>query len=257
MQRFILLYMLVFLSAAELPAQALTYFGSIKDIIDRECVSCHNKEGIAPFALENIDQLKSHREIILSVIQKGIMPPWRPDPNYTHFLSERILSTADKQKIVSWIQQGCPPGEAGADIPGRQNKTRKNASDQLVLRLPFTIKIPANNADTIVLVEMPYEIPQDTFVSSYEFVPVHNSGIHHLFVSIEKADKVNATKADFEDLPGLQFWDGKIFHERFSYRYPDFAGGWRPGQTVIAMPPTIGWLLPKKGLMLYQIGRAS
>jgi len=231
----------------------VTYYSDIRNIINQNCISCHNLNGIAPFALEDLEQVIAHKSIIRSVVEKNIMPPWKPDPNYTHFLDERILSLTDKQKIIDWIQQGCQPGTPGTDNTSQQSEIRKNRPTDLVLKLPFAIKIMASTTDTTVLVEMPYEIDRDTVVSSYEFVPARNAGIHHVFITIEKADKPDAQKSDYEDVQGLDFWDGKAFHERLSYLYVSFAGNWRPGLSVTSMPAHVGWRIPKKGLLLYQL----
>jgi hypothetical protein len=242
----------VFLNLSLLYGQPVTYFNDIQGIFSQNCTSCHNQNGAAPFALENLGQVIEHKGIISSVVERNIMPPWRPDPNYSHFLNERILSISDKQKIIDWIQQGCQPGSPGTDEKLQKSDALKNNSADLVLKLPFDVKIPASTTDTIVLVEMSYEIAQDTFVTAFQFLPAKNAGIHHMFASIEPLNKT-ANKSDYDDLPPLPFWDGKTFNQRLSYKYLDFYGGWRPGEMVTAMPPHIGWLIPKKGLLLYQL----
>jgi hypothetical protein len=253
MKRGLLVYLAVCINLTLLNGQAVTYFNDVTYIFSRNCTSCHKQDGIAPFALENLDQVIPHKSIILSVLNKGIMPPWRPDPEYSHFINERILSPSDKQKIISWIREGCQPGAPTTGEVAPQKDPGKDHSGELIFKLPYTIKILAGNTDTNVWVEMPYELEKDTFVSSYEFVPAHNSGIHHAMISIQNAVDIVA-ESDVEDILEGTFWDGRAFHERsFSSKYLAFMGGWVPGQSELTMPSNMGWRLPKRGILLYQL----
>src|SRR5438874_382936 len=38
-----------------------------------------------------------------SQVQSGLMPPWKADPNYHHFLDERILEPNEKDLISAWV----------------------------------------------------------------------------------------------------------------------------------------------------------
>jgi hypothetical protein len=134
----------------------------------------------------------------------------------------------------------------------QNDEGKKNAPADLVLKLSYPIKIRASNTDTNIFIEMPYEIARDTVISSYEFVPGHNSGIHHVFISIQNA--VDVMQSGIETTLDGMFWDGKDFHYRsFSSNYLAFEGGWISGQSPYIMPAGIGWRIPKKGILIYQL----
>ena len=39
------------------------------------------------------------------------MPPWPADPNYSHFIGEKILTEKEKMILQKWYDQGSIPGD--------------------------------------------------------------------------------------------------------------------------------------------------
>src|SRR4030095_1664493 len=44
-------------------------------------------------------------------IQAKLMPPWKADPNYRHFLDERILTQEEIDLVSQWVTNGGPAGD--------------------------------------------------------------------------------------------------------------------------------------------------
>lgn len=242
----LLLVVACFSSYAAL-GQDLTY-REIQPILKKNCLQCHKKDGIAPITFGTYKDVVKSALLIKKVILIGYMPPWKPDPTYTHFTDERILPSEDKAKLIAWIDNQCPKGSTPA---ATNEKSEKPTSEQngITFTLPFNIHIAASTRDTNVWVEMPYQLEKDTFVSSYEFVTSKKNGIHHaLFV-------VN----DATDLPGNNyyeedFFDGKKMNHRvFNNSVLSLMGGWVPGSTPYALPGGIGYYLPRRGIISFQI----
>ena len=49
--------------------------------------------------------------MIAYVTSTGYMPPWPADPNYSHFIGEKILTENEKMILQKWYEQGSIPGD--------------------------------------------------------------------------------------------------------------------------------------------------
>lgn len=87
-----------------------TYYRDVQPILEKNCVSCHVKGGIAPFVLDNPKEAVARAERIAQVTQAGYMPPWPPGKDSQPFLNERKLGTASKQILADWAKAGAPLG---------------------------------------------------------------------------------------------------------------------------------------------------
>jgi len=93
-----------------------TYFNFAKEVIDRECASCHGSppSGNAPdsFRLDsyelkdNIVGIVTKRDAILASIKDGSMPP----------AASSNLTADEKDKLINWLEGGAPKGSANPDL---------------------------------------------------------------------------------------------------------------------------------------------
>jgi hypothetical protein len=89
-----------------------TYYTDVQPILEKNCVSCHVKGGIAPFVLDNPQEAVARAEQIAAVTQSGYMPPYPPSKDSQPFLNERRLGVASKQILFDWAKAGAPLGIA-------------------------------------------------------------------------------------------------------------------------------------------------
>jgi hypothetical protein len=87
-----------------------TYYVDVQPILEKNCVSCHVKGGIAPFVLDNPKEAVARAERIAQVTQSGYMPPYPPGQDSQPFLNERRLGVASKQILADWAKAGAPLG---------------------------------------------------------------------------------------------------------------------------------------------------
>lgn len=87
-----------------------TYYTDVQPILEKNCVSCHVKGGIAPFVLDDPKEAVARAERIAQVTQADYMPPWPPGKDSQPFLNERKLGTASKQILADWAKAGAPLG---------------------------------------------------------------------------------------------------------------------------------------------------
>lgn len=239
-------------------SQSLTYYNGGKALLDQYCTGCHKQDGYAPFSLESYKAVIKNKETIKNVVASGYMPPWKPDPAFSHFQNERVMSEDDKSKLLAWLNEGCAEGERSSISagPGPYNSAIAPKAD-LVIKLPFTVNIVPSSVDTNVYLEVPYEIERDTFISYYDFVSNISSGfrtgIHHIFFAIEDVERKESAGYISQFYPH-DYWNGRQFNRRtYTTEFLTFAGGWVPGQAAVGMPDGIGFKIPKKGMLIYMV----
>ena len=75
------------------------------------CTACHNPNGIGPFPLMTYQDAVDHQGAIQYVVESGEMPPWMPDTTYQRYFHERILTGAERQAILDWVEDGALQGD--------------------------------------------------------------------------------------------------------------------------------------------------
>lgn len=156
-------------------------FVEIAPIIFKNCTPCHRTGESGPFVLQNYEDVKKNANKIKFVTQTGYMPPWPADPNYTHFIGERILSSEEKELIKLWVEQGAPKGDV-AKIPEAPVFYTGSyfGKPDTVIKFVEPVPIKGNGTDHFYIVKLPMLLAKDTFVRYFEFVPHQRKLAHHI-----------------------------------------------------------------------------
>lgn len=91
-------------------SESLSYAERVAPILARNCVACHSKGGIAPFAMDSYEAVKSFAPMIREAIRTDRMPPYQANPHVGAFKDDKNLSVADQKTLVHWIEAGAPRG---------------------------------------------------------------------------------------------------------------------------------------------------
>ena len=95
----------------DLPTEKqITYSEHIAPILQKNCLTCHQQHGIAPFALADYEDAKVHAAKIAEQTQKRLMPPWKPVRGYGEFKNERRLTDTEIEMIANWVNADTPAG---------------------------------------------------------------------------------------------------------------------------------------------------
>src|SRR5262249_42776776 len=97
----------------------VTYTKHVSRILQKNCQECHRPEQVGPMPLLTYDDAVAWSGMIQEVVTERRMPPWHADPKHGRFSNDRSLSEADRKTLLSWIEQGCPRGEAKDAPPPR------------------------------------------------------------------------------------------------------------------------------------------
>jgi mono/diheme cytochrome c family protein len=188
-------------AAADAKATTVTYHRDVARILQQNCVSCHREDGIAPFALEDIDEVKDRAKVIRRVVNEGSMPPWfaaiDKDADKNPWANDCSLSAKDKADLIAWIDSKDRPLGDAAEAPAKRRYPAEWSigKPDLVVQLSKAYDIKADGF-------MPYandivetELKEDRWVSAYEILPSQRDVVHHVIVRVhEKGSEVR--KAD-------------------------------------------------------------
>jgi hypothetical protein len=232
-------YLLAFVTAINNIATAQTY-KDVAPIFIANCVSCHNV-GAANFSLATYSDVVVNANSIAADVQSGRMPPWPPDANYRHFANEKLLSAADKTKLIYWINAGTIAGDTtlAPPVPAYRNVQLYGTPD-VVIKLPKYIST-ATAIDKYVCLTAPSGITQDRYIRAFEYVPGNAAMIHHAVLTIDTTgtavDDTSGTCYNFQGQIGIG----------------DFAPGMGPTVFPGVAPTKLGFRLKANATMCFQL----
>lgn len=205
-----------------------TFTRDIAPIVYTRCVSCHQRDGDAPFSLVSYDEVRRRSRQIAEVTAKRIMPPWKPDGDSPAFVGARRLTVDEIGVIDRWARAGAPEGRP-EDLPTPPAPTGGWlwGTPDLVLTLP-TYTLRADGTDVFRNFVVPVPGKGNRYVRGLIFRPA-NRAVHHANIRVDRTPASRALD-DADPAPG---YEGMILH---SADYPDGQFlGWTPGQ---AAPPS-------------------
>jgi hypothetical protein len=159
------------------------------------------------------------------------------DPAHGNFANDRSLSAEDRETLLSWIDQGCPKGDAKDLPPEREfSKGWIIGKPDVVFTMPDEFKVPAKAGAKgidykIFVVETNFD--EDRWIQAAEAKPGAREVVHHIIVYVAKKG----------DQPG---------------KGPDGIGngflvGYAPGDMPAVFVPGTAKKLPKGGLLIFQM----
>jgi peroxiredoxin len=215
----------------------VTYGKEVSRIIQNHCQECHRAGQVAPMPLATYDDAAAWSSTIREVISDRRMPPWHPDPRFGQFLNDRSLTAADRETLLSWIDQGCPRGD-DKDLPAAKEFPEgwTIGKPDVVFEMPEAITVPAQapkGGVPYIHVAVPTNFKEDMWVQAAEARPGSRAVVHHIIVYvIRKGEK----RKPGEDGIG----DGWL-------------APYAPGDMPAVFAPGQGKRVPKDALLVFQM----
>jgi len=96
----------------------VTFARDVAPILQQNCQTCHNPEGIGPMSLLTYEEARPFAPMIREKVATREMPPWHVDKNVgiQEFKNDVSLSDEEIRTIVAWVDGGAPLGDP-ADLP--------------------------------------------------------------------------------------------------------------------------------------------
>lgn len=240
-------------------AQQATFYQTIQPLIHAKCAVCHRPGEAAPFSLITYEDVAKRATFIKKVVSTGYMPPWRADDHYTAFANKRSLTPEQINTITSWIDAGLPKGKVRKDaeeaLMTRVNAgTSYNRPPDLTLKLDKPFRQSGDGVERFMVFKLPFELASAANVAAVEFTSTNKKVIHHANFAIHPVEDttISLTRTIAQvDLNGADAWR---YQEWMPYKKQmTYYGGWIPGSSVETYPEDMGWVLPKRGVVLLTV----
>lgn len=258
MRRKLLLFILPGIFSLEFAqGQKPVFYQDIAPVIHSHCTTCHRPDAAAPFSLISYEDVAKRAHFIEKVITTGYMPPWRADTSYVHYCNERVLTQREVQLITRWVSDGMPKGKKNFDeaqiLRQYTGGTAYSRPPDLVIKMDHPFRVKGDNKDRFVMIKLPYALAEDKNVEAVEFFANNKKFIHH------------ANYAFYDTVPGVSIYTGgepAVTLEDPGQAFAQFDpymrggrpmvhyGGWIPGSSYESFPADMGFVLPKKGVVV-------
>lgn len=238
-------------------AQHPTFINDIAPIIQIKCTPCHKPGEAAPFSLITYEDVVKRASFIKEVVQKKYMPPWKADNHYVAYANDRSLSDSEIAKIIKWVNSKTPKGavknkEQDTAIQLIEGTAYKRKPD-IVLKASSSYILPGDNFERFIVYKIPFELPDSADIEAIEFFCDNKKIIHHVNYAVHEVpaeidihngpDFVNLTEDDRSKYAAYI-----PFKKTITYY-----GGWIPGSSYESYPKGIGWIMPKRGVVLLTV----
>lgn len=170
----------------------VTYHRDIARIMQANCVECHHKGGVGPFALDAYEDVIEHAGMIRKQVERGAMPPWFAAPlegrAHSPWVNDRSLSERDRADLLAWLASSDRPKGDVADAPKPrvfQGEWTIGKPDAIIAGAkPVSIK--AEGTIPYQHVTVTTDFPEDRWVRGYEILPTAREVVHHVIVSVHE-----------------------------------------------------------------------
>ena len=149
----------------------ITFSENVAPIIYQHCSNCHRPGQAGPFPLLSYSDVAKRSLTVRAVVDKKIMPPWPADPSYSQFCEQNFLSDDEISIIDAWVKAGSLEGDLSKlpPIPDFPTHSLIGTPDLTLPIKPFFVK--GDNTDRFLVMKIPFELLQDSFIRAIEFVP--------------------------------------------------------------------------------------
>ena len=232
------------------PKKNPTYHKDIEPILNANCVTCHQKDGIGPFTfLSYADAFDKGAEMLVQT-QERLMPPWhiQDDGECQTFKDSRLLTDDQIDTITVWFDNGMPEGDpADAPPPPPPPRSLDRVDANLDMAIDYLPDAALTDDYRCFLVDP--GLVTDRFMTAYEVLPGTPAIVHHIILFTMNSD---AALAEAEALDGA---DGRPGYTCFGDARVDALPivAWAPGINLQEMPVATGVRLPAGRKLAMQV----
>lgn len=165
----------------------VTYLQPIAGILQKHCLECHREGEIAPFGMEDPEEVAGWADMIAEVVRQGRMPPWHASPAHGQFANDRSLSAEEKAAIETWAAAGAPLGDLAAQghlLPEPPQFTSgwrlPRQPDRVIPVSSEPFDVPATGAVKYQYFKVDPGIEQDVWLEAAELQPGNRAVVHHI-----------------------------------------------------------------------------
>ena len=182
----------------------ITYSKQVSRLIQTNCQTCHNPNGVAPFSLMNYRQAKGWGKMIKEVVLDGRMPPWDANDAVGHkFSNNRSLSQEDKNAFASWVDNGTPRGDdAELPAPVEYSTDWRIGTPDMVFEMPEEVTVDPTGVVPYQYFMTPTNFDEDKWIDMAECRPGNPKVVHHIIMFVRDPNQTTV-----RDERGQGFFD--------------------------------------------------
>lgn len=165
----------------------ITYHARVERIVQANCVECHRKGGVAPFALETYEQVTARKAVLKRVVGDRTMPPWfaAPTPKGEHspWANDRSLADEDRADLLTWLAGDLKKGDpSDAPLPRVYESGWLIGKPDATFQIPRPIAVKATGTMAYQNVRVETNFDTDRWVQALEVQPTAREVVHHVLV---------------------------------------------------------------------------
>jgi len=192
------------------PHGDVTYSRQIARILQDRCVSCHRPGEVAPFPLQDYEEVAGWGETIREVVEQRRMPPWSADPRYGDFHNASRLSDEELALISQWVENGCPQGDP-AELPTPRQFVEGwqiEKPDQVIYMADEAFDVPAEGTVEYQYFTVDPGWTEDKWIQATESRPGNRSVVHHIIVYVQPPGSRSASVFQLDSVGGYAPGEG-------------------------------------------------
>lgn len=247
----VLVTILGLLSLRPVLAESVTYSTHIRPLLQRYCVSCHNKQGIGDFPLTSYSEAARRADDLAVETGRRTMPPFlaKGDGTCQKFNDSQWLTDQEIALFEEWADQGAPEGMPLEALSVEKPTSLVRVDRTLSLREPFIPRPESGKDDEYRCFVLDRLSTEAQFVTAHQVRPGNSKIVHHViaYAPMTRADEEAAIRLDRQD-------------EREGYSCFGGVGvnaygvvGWAPGTGATYFPENSGIYVPAGRRMVVQI----
>lgn len=227
----------------------VNYQGDIRPLLEANCVSCHVEGGVAPFALDDVENVETYQALIVSEVLSGVMPPWPIDDDCHPLRDVRALDDETLAVFEAWRDNEfalgreefyeAPERIVGPDL-GEPNIVME-PDEPYVADLALT--------DDYRCFVMTDSFERDTFVTGIDILPGVRETVHHVQIHTIPAAGLEEARANdaASEGPGYTCFGGVMV----TGSYNMFS--WRPGSSIVSFDEGDAAFIEKDTAVVIQV----
>jgi len=231
-----------------------TWEGNIRELMQRNCGSCHQPSGPTPILFEAYEDVTAYSDAIRSAVSSGRMPPWGAAPCCKSYKASRAMPDQERAMLLAWLDAGAP---SGSNTPSLLTPSTPPALSRvdLTLEMPeaFTPD-PAEGTEEQRCFMVDWPETSDLFMTGLHVEPGTRQSVHHVIIYHPTDAREISQYEDMDGADGRPGWPcegGRLGAS--TLLPPQGLGGWSPGSFPMDYPDGLGVKIPAGGKVIFQM----